>query len=79
MDSAVPTDDRGLLLGDGLFETVLFKAGEPVLWSQHLAEAEALFLTSSLIGVRAAASLDGRPFAPHPLVGELAARLDPVS
>jgi branched-chain amino acid aminotransferase/4-amino-4-deoxychorismate lyase len=33
----IPIDDRGLLLGDGLFETVLFKAGEPVLWDAHLA------------------------------------------
>lgn len=37
MDPAVPTDDRGLLLGDGLFETVLFKAGEAVLWTEHMA------------------------------------------
>lgn len=37
MDPAVPPDDRGLLLGDGLFETVLFKAGEAVLWAEHLA------------------------------------------
>lgn len=32
----VYADDRGLLLGDGLFETVLFKAGRPVLWDAHL-------------------------------------------
>jgi branched-subunit amino acid aminotransferase/4-amino-4-deoxychorismate lyase len=37
MDPAVPPDDRGLLLGDGLFETVLFKAGPPVLWAEHMA------------------------------------------
>ncbi len=37
MDPAVPPDDRGLLLGDGLFETVLVKAGEPVLWAEHMA------------------------------------------
>ena len=35
--SGVPIDDRGLLLGDGLFETVLFKAGRAVLWEPHLA------------------------------------------
>jgi branched-subunit amino acid aminotransferase/4-amino-4-deoxychorismate lyase len=35
--TGVPIDDRGLLLGDGLFETVLFKAGRAVLWEQHLA------------------------------------------
>jgi branched-chain amino acid aminotransferase/4-amino-4-deoxychorismate lyase len=33
----IPIDDRGLLLGDGLFETVLFKAGQPVLWEAHVA------------------------------------------
>jgi branched-chain amino acid aminotransferase/4-amino-4-deoxychorismate lyase len=32
----IPIDDRGFLLGDGLFETVLFKAGEPVLWDAHV-------------------------------------------
>ncbi len=31
------TDDRGLLLGDGLFETILFKAARPILWDAHLA------------------------------------------
>jgi len=35
--TGAPIDDRGLLLGDGLFETVLFKAGRAVLWEQHLA------------------------------------------
>jgi branched-chain amino acid aminotransferase/4-amino-4-deoxychorismate lyase len=35
--TAVPTDDRGLLLGDGLFETILFKQGRAVLWEEHLA------------------------------------------
>ena len=33
----IPIDDRGFLLGDGLFETVLFNAGEPVLWDAHVA------------------------------------------
>ena len=32
----IPIDDRGFLLGDGLFETVLFQAGKPVLWDSHL-------------------------------------------
>jgi branched-chain amino acid aminotransferase/4-amino-4-deoxychorismate lyase len=36
MTDAVPADDRGFLLSDGLFETVLFKAGRPALWSEHL-------------------------------------------
>jgi len=33
----MPIDDRGFLLGDGLFETVLFRAGQPVLWEAHVA------------------------------------------
>ena len=33
----IPIDDRGFLLGDGLFETVLFKDGRPVLWDEHVA------------------------------------------
>ena len=32
----IPIDDRGFLLGDGLFETVLFKAGQPLLWDAHM-------------------------------------------
>ncbi|WP_447553137.1 aminodeoxychorismate lyase [Vreelandella sp. EE22] len=32
----VPSDDRGLAFGDGLFETVLMRAGQPLLWSYHL-------------------------------------------
>lgn len=34
-DHYVPFDDRGLAYGDGLFETVLLRAGEPVLWRYH--------------------------------------------
>lgn len=33
---AVPLDDRGLLLGDGLFETLLWRGGELVLAAAHL-------------------------------------------
>ncbi len=33
----VPLDDRGLLLGDGLFETVLVEEGRPRLLAEHLA------------------------------------------
>ncbi|WNL43729.1 aminodeoxychorismate lyase [Halomonas sp. PAMB 3264] len=32
----VPGDDRGLAFGDGLFETVLMRAGQPLLWSSHV-------------------------------------------
>jgi branched-subunit amino acid aminotransferase/4-amino-4-deoxychorismate lyase len=34
--SSVPTDDRGLLLGDGLFETILGLGGELMLLDAHL-------------------------------------------
>ena len=33
----IPLDDRGLLLGDGLFETLLAKAGRLVLFDEHVA------------------------------------------
>ncbi|MFZ3007557.1 MAG: aminotransferase class IV, partial [Phenylobacterium sp.] len=32
----IPPDDRGLLLGDGLFETVLSRAGDLVALGEHL-------------------------------------------
>ena len=32
----IPADDRGLLLGDGLFETVLAVDGRLMWWSQHV-------------------------------------------
>ncbi|HEY5006419.1 MAG TPA: aminotransferase class IV [Caulobacteraceae bacterium] len=35
--SAVPPDDRGFLLGDGLFETVLALSGRPLFLAEHLA------------------------------------------
>lgn len=38
---SVPFDDRGLLLGDGLFETILAKDGALVLWAPHLARLTA--------------------------------------
>ena len=34
---AIPLDDRGLLLGDGLFETILAIAGRPLFLEAHLA------------------------------------------
>ncbi|ALM52176.1 aminodeoxychorismate lyase [Halomonas huangheensis] len=33
----LPLDDRGLAYGDGLFETVLVRDGQPQLWEYHLA------------------------------------------
>lgn len=34
---STPIDDRGLTLGDGLFETLLVVDGQPMLWPQHIA------------------------------------------
>jgi aminodeoxychorismate lyase len=33
---AIPTDDRGFTLGDGLFETLLVDDGPPQFWDEHL-------------------------------------------
>jgi len=33
---AVAADDRGLLYGDGLFETIAVRDGRPCLWNAHL-------------------------------------------
>ncbi|MBD8527686.1 aminodeoxychorismate lyase [Pseudomarimonas arenosa] len=32
----VPIDDRGLLYGDGVFETILLEYGQPLWWTQHI-------------------------------------------
>lgn len=37
----IPHDDRGLTLGDGLFETILARDGELVLFEAHLARMDA--------------------------------------
>ena len=46
---------------------------EVAVGAEALDSAEAVFLTNSLIGVRAAASLDGRRFEPSARVAEIAA------
>ena len=46
---------------------------EVMVGIEALADAEAVFLTNSLIGVREAASLDGRVFEPSARVAEIAA------
>ena len=35
-DDRLPLTDRGLLYGDGLFETVAIVEGQPLLWQEHL-------------------------------------------
>jgi 4-amino-4-deoxychorismate lyase len=35
--AVVSAQDRGLAYGDGVFETVAVRAGQPLLWSQHIA------------------------------------------
>jgi branched-chain amino acid aminotransferase/4-amino-4-deoxychorismate lyase len=49
---------------------------EVVAGREALDDAEAVFLTNSLVGIRAVQSLDGKALAPHPLVAALAAGLD---
>ena len=34
-NSCIPADDRGLLYGDALFETIAFKGGKAPLWDWH--------------------------------------------
>ncbi|HUO22098.1 MAG TPA: aminotransferase class IV [Caulobacteraceae bacterium] len=36
MTATVPADDRGLLLGDGLFETILYTSRQPAMWQAHI-------------------------------------------
>jgi len=40
-DSVIALADRGFALGDGLFETLLVRAGEPVFLSEHLSRMHA--------------------------------------
>ncbi|WP_411869525.1 aminotransferase class IV [Vulcanococcus limneticus] len=64
---AIPLSDRGLLLADGLFETVLVEAGQPRLLAEHLErwhEAAALLAMAPPPG----------PAALEPLIHEAVAR-----
>jgi branched-subunit amino acid aminotransferase/4-amino-4-deoxychorismate lyase len=63
----VPLDDRGLLLGDGLFETVLVEEGRPRLLAEHLARWRQ---GAALLG------MDAPPAVAQlgPLIGEAVAR-----
>ena len=58
---SVPADDRGLLLGVGLFETLLFVDAEPRLWEAHVARlhhdcAELRLAPPNVQALRAAAA-----------------------
>ena len=70
---AIPLDDRGLLLGDGLFETLLYARGELVLAEAHArrmaegaavlglpAPTMAVFVESALAAVRDAGLTQAR-------------------
>ncbi|MCE8015660.1 aminodeoxychorismate lyase [Halomonas sp. MCCC 1A17488] len=59
-DTPIAADDRGLAYGDGLFETVLVRDGEPQLWPQHMARL-ARGCRALGIPMPAAAELDGLP------------------
>lgn len=39
-DDAVSTSDRGFTLGDGVFETIAVRAGQPRLWATHMARLD---------------------------------------
>ena len=56
--SMVPADDRGLLYGDGLFETIAFVDGQAPLWPLHMQRLQAscarLFLPKPDVEVLAA-------------------------
>jgi len=63
----IPGDDRGLLLSDGLFETVLAEDGRLVWWSQHVERMTAGCHTlglpapdASALEAAAMAAIDGR-------------------
>jgi len=43
----IPTDDRGLNYGDGVFETIAVVAGQPALWDRHF---ERLTRGAALLG-----------------------------
>ena len=64
----VPLQDRGLLLADGLFETVLIQAGQPLLLEAHLQRWQASAALLAMAPPPDAAQLE-------PLIGEAIERL----
>lgn len=68
-----PRLDCGALAGITRARVMAREAAEEVAAGPEVLErAEAVFLTNSLIGVRAVSRLDGRTFSPHALVDRLA-------
>jgi branched-chain amino acid aminotransferase/4-amino-4-deoxychorismate lyase len=67
---------------DGIMRAQVLKAGEVTevrACRAELNEAEAIFLTSSLVGLRPVSALDGVNFAPHPAVQRLAQALQSLA
>lgn len=52
-EAAVRPDDHGLLLGDGVFETMLVRDGRPVCWDRHLARLHQALTTVGIAPVGA--------------------------
>jgi len=65
---SLPVTDRALHYGDGLFETVLVRGGEPLLWQQHLARLQqscqrlAIPLDSHALALNLATILADKPY-----------------
>lgn len=75
-----PHRDCGVLDGVMRGQVMAIARVEEVKAPRAMLEgADAIFLTSSLAGVRAVSSLDGVPIGGHPMVERLAAALEPVS
>ena len=49
---AIAADDHGFLVGDGVFETLLVRAGRPLFWSRHLARLDRALSTTGLAPLR---------------------------
>lgn len=71
----IPLDDRGLLLGDGLFETLACLDGEPLAFAAHFARLRAGALALGLPAPEASECLAGLRKAASGRSGRLALRL----
>jgi len=72
---AIPSDDRGFTLGDGLFETLLVDGGPPQFWDEHLARLTAGCATLGLPAPEPAALAAAAEAALAGQFGRLALRL----